>query len=404
MSEARIKILEMLQEGKITVDEAMAMLAQIPEDEQPRQEQQNWDDYNRETNNNNRRESRTYTFDGLADVGSTIKSALSDALGALEDIDIHIDIGGGGKKQHMNFVSTPITTDTIPSLRLLGKNAPVTIHGHEGNEIHINAKYSAKSRGATLHVHECCGSYELLYDYNAVRSVAVECYVPRHILIEQLHGESKNSSLELYDVQANSVELLTKNSKISIEDVKAPNITARTRNGNIHASGIFATHLDLETSNSKIDIEDVTAKIARLITSNAKIETEDVDIQQLYMKTSNASIKLEDAFDFEPETYTEPEFGSQTRPEDRVHTVVERVVEAHTSNGAVQMYIPDDVAVKLQASTSNGRIDSTLTNLIAHEISKNYLHATSQNYDTSTKKARIDIKTSNASVKIKQNE
>jgi DUF4097 and DUF4098 domain-containing protein YvlB len=303
----------------------------------------------------------------------------------------------------MQFESLPIT-DTISSLRLLGKNASVAIHGDDGNTVRIYTKYSTKSRGATPQIQENNGNYELLYDYNAMRSVAVECFVPQHILIDQIQGETKNSGIQLYNVLGNKVELLTKNSKITVEDVKAPNITARTRNGNIYASDILANHLDLETSKSKIEIEDVVAKIARRTTSNAKIETEDVDIEQLYMKTSNASIKLEDAFDFELETHSEPEFGSQTRPEDRASVAVERVIEAHTSNGSVQMNIPNDVAVKLQVSTSNGRIDSGLTNLIAHEISKNYLHATSQNYDTSAKKARIDIKTSNSSVKIKQDD
>ncbi|MCL2855475.1 MAG: DUF4097 family beta strand repeat-containing protein [Defluviitaleaceae bacterium] len=394
MSEGRIKILEMLQEGKITVDEAMAMLAQFPEEEQAQNQTNNNHD-----NNNDSRKEREYTasFD-FADVGNTIKGAISNALSALDDIDIQIEIGGG-KKYHMNFESEPITDTAIPSLRLLGKNAPVTIHGYEGSTIQINTKYATKSRGATLHVQEQNGNYELLYDYNAVRSVAVECYVPRHILIQQLHGESKNSALELYDVQAGHVELLTKNSKISLESVTAPNIVARTKNSNIEARYINTAHLDLETSNSKIEIEEVVAKIARLTTSNAKISTESINIQQLYMKTSNAGIKVEEALNFTNDETT-PEFGSQQRPEGIL--LAERVIEAHTSNGTVQIYVPDDVAVKLQASTSNGRIDSTLTNLIAHEISKNYLHATSQNYDTAQKRARIDIKTSNSSVKIKQ--
>ncbi|MCL2235167.1 MAG: DUF4097 family beta strand repeat-containing protein [Defluviitaleaceae bacterium] len=394
MNENRMKILEMLQEGKITVDEAMAMLAQIPEDEpQHRYEEPR---YSRDRHD---REPEVFDF---GNVGATIKGAFSDVISALDDIDIDVRVDlGGGKKHHKNFVSAPITTDTIPSLRLLGKNAPVMIRGHDGNEIHINAKYVAKSRGATLHVQENGGNYELLYDYNAVRYVLVECYVPRHVLVEYLHGETKNSAVELYDTRAGQVELLTKNSKIYIEDVNASHIVARTRNGNLYANGVTAINLDLETSNSKIDIEDVTARVARLTTSNAKINTENVNIQQLYMKTSNAAIKLEDAFDFEAETYQEPEFGSQIRPEDRVAAAVERVIEATTSNATVQMYVPRDVAVKLQASTTNGRIDSTLTNLITHEISKNYLHATSQNYDTAAKKARIDIKTSNGTVKIK---
>ena len=396
MSEARIKILEMLQEGKITVDEAMAMLAQIPEDGKSQE---------RHSDSHERKGHRSYNFDGLSNIGSDIRSAIDDALDTLGDeFGVHIGIGGAGKRHYANFVSQSITTDSIPSLRLLGKNAPVTICGHDGNEILINTKYSTKSRDATINLQEDGGNFELLYDYNTIRSLYIECFVPRHILVERIHGESKNSPIELYEVQAGSVELLTKNSKISIRDVRASEIIARTKNSNIYADGVTTSNLDLETGNSKIDIENVTAKTARLKTSNGKIETENINIQQLYLKTSNASIKLEDAFNFEPEVYTEAEFGNQTRPEDRVQTTVERVVEATTSNGKVEVHIPNDIAVKLQASTSNGRIDSDLTNLIAHEIGKNYLHATSQNYDTTTKKVRIAIYTSNANVKIKKDD
>jgi len=411
MSEARIKILELLQEGKVSVDEAMQLLRQVPDEDAPKprvvihstpkdictcnddcEEECTCDNdtnvNNNNNNNNNNNSHKNASFYGLDGIGETIRSAVNNALEAVDDVDISINLGNmfGSRNRHiLNLSSSPIVGD-IKSLKILGKNAPVEIVGYSGNAIKVEVKYQGKRGNAQVYLSEEGGNYELLYDYNAMRALGVECYVP-NVMIGHLHGESKNSKVELRNVSANDVELLTRNSKIEIEGVSANNITAKT-------------------SNSKIEMEKTKAKIARLTTSNSKIETEDIDVEQLYLKTSNSGIKVENpVIDSVAEGSSLSAAGSQYPPGDfraASITAKERVIEATTSNGGVEVNIPQGMAVKLQASTSNGRVECKLNDLVVNEISKNFLSGKSVNYDTAQNRVKVNINTSNSTVRIKE--
>ncbi|MDR2167473.1 MAG: DUF4097 domain-containing protein [Clostridiales bacterium] len=376
MNEGRMKVLEMLQEGKIGVEEAMGLLKQFPEEDAPREER------------------RDSGGGFLSELGDTISGAISDAIDASDGV-----FGGWqhGRKTTKEFVSDPITAD-IAAIKLLGKNGPVEIRGYEGNQVKIEVKYNAKRGDAQVFVREEGGVFELLYDYNALRWLAVDCLVP-NVLVGQIHGESKNSKVELYNIRAEQVALITKNSKIEMGNVNAPQIVAKTRNANIEAKNLQTVNLDLQTGNAKIDIENVKAKIARLTTSNAKIATENVDIEQLYLKTSNGNIKLENMFN-EAIDYVDarPE-GSQYPP--GAAPATERIIEAQTSNSGITVNLPADVAVDVQASTSNAGVECKIPNLVLNEFSKNYINGRTFDYDTHPRRLKLSLNTSNAAVKIR---
>ena len=349
----KMKILEMLSQGKITTDEAMLLLEQIGEQKGngPRPE-----------SGRGEKERRDFDF-SLGGLGETIGNAVRDGIGALEDIDVTLDLSDifipGHKGNYM--YTSPAIGQNITALRLLGKNDKIEITGHDGKDIRIFCEYKAKRHDVTVGVSEDGGVYELLYDYNAMRSMKIYCHVPRN-LIEELNAE-------------------TKNAKIILKDVKAGNIALTTKNDKIELARVAAAELNLQTSNSKIDIESVTAQNARLVTSNAKIATENIDIKHMYVKTSNSGIKLENIFGIDS---------------------AERTIEAHTSNGGISMFVPHSVAVSLQASTSNSSVTCHLPNMLTGESKKNYVNCKSQNYDTAANRAKINVSTSNGAIKIRE--
>jgi DUF4097 and DUF4098 domain-containing protein YvlB len=411
MNEGKVKILEMLQEGKITVEESLELLARFPDEKKranysdPRQinpdwhTDEDWDEDDREGD----------LGDDLANLGQRIKAGIEDAIGTdfatigndisqtfreigkeLEDVDINLDVAGlFGYYKHkstITYISDPIT-QSISQLKLLGKNAKVEIKGYNGDRLRITCKFNPKRQDAQVFVNEEKGSYEVLYDYNAMRSMAIYAEVPQSILVENIHGESKNGHLDLYGVKCRHAHLLTKNSSIRIENTNCEEIVARTRNSAIKAERLTADNIDFETSNSKIDVHDTTANTARLTTSNSKVVTEDCDIKQLFIKTSNAGIKMDSIF-----------MGTAAQG----NWDTERIVEAHTTNGGVSVYVPRDVAAAIQASTSNGRVDSEIPNMLMSEISKNYISGRNASYDRAAKKAKINVSTTNSTIKFRE--
>ena len=418
-NEGKLKILEMLAEGKITVEQSMELLAQFPDEKK--------NDYidPRQINPNKRKRGGEYEYEyeyeydeddeeesdfaeDLSSLGRRIKEGIEDAIGTdfatigagikesledLDDVDINIDLTGGlggifsyhKYKSSMTYISNPIP-QAISSLKLLGKNSSVEIKGYDGNQLRITCKFNAKNRDAQVFVNEDNGNFEVLYDYNAMRSMKIYAEVPR-VLVDNIHAETKNSSIDLHGVKARNANLLTKNSSIRVGDVECDEIVARTRNSAIKAERLNATNIDFETSNSKISLEDTAAQSARLTTTNSKVVTEHCDIKQLFIKTTNAGIKMENIF---RGTAGQGDWDA------------ERIVEAHTTNGNVAIYVPRDVAAMVQASTSHGRVDCELQNMMMDAMSKHYVNGKSMNYDAAARRVKINVSTTNSAIKIRE--
>jgi len=404
MNEARLKVLEMLEEGKITAHEASILLKQIP-DEQPKGRPRvhiHSDDMD-----------NMVDLSFLSGLGDTITNAVGDAMEAIGDAgNISFGFGARGPRETTEYTSNPIAGE-IPSIKLMGKNASVEVKGWDGNHVKFKVKYSPKGDARAM-ISEEGGNFEVLYDYNAMRWLGIDCYVP-HTLVGYLHAESKNAKVEVKNIRANNAVLITKNAKAEVQDVICPTITIKTRNAGIEADRVQATQLDFTTSNARIELDTVTARTARLTTSNAKVETDRIDIAKLYIKTSNGSIKLDNVFDSlmgagdslgAGTVPIDPQYAnSHPAPDAELHTssaTTERIIEASTSNSSISITIPPEVAVKLQASTSNARVDWKMPNVIVDEISKNYINGRTHDYDTRPKRAKISLNTSNGTIKVRE--
>ncbi|MDR2182894.1 MAG: DUF4097 domain-containing protein [Clostridiales bacterium] len=421
-NEGKIKILEMLQEGKITVEQSLELLAQFPDEKKagrrmdPRQinpnkrrdednDSENYDDWEWGSDWDEAEDEDGYDFSNLgqrikaeiegalgtdlSSIGNDIKQSIRDIGRDLEDADIHLDMSGlFGNYKHrstVTYISDPVP-QAINQLKLIGKNAKVEIRGYDGDRLRITCKYNPKRQDAQIIVNEAGGSYEVLYDYNAMRSVAIYAEVPR-VFVESIHGETKNAMVGLDGIKCRHAHLLTKNASIRVENSDCKEIAARTRNAAIKAEKLTADNIDFETSNSKIDVDDTTAQTARLTTSNSKVTTEHCDIKQLFIKTTNAGIKMERLFKYS---------AAQSQWD------AEHIIEAHTTNGGVSIYVPRDVAAVIQASTSNGRVDCELPNMLMGEISKNYISGRNRDYDNAAKKVKINVSTTNSTIKFKE--
>ena len=407
-NEGKMKILQMLSEGTIAVEDAMKLLEQFKDEEQenlrsqrpPRPERPRRPErphvYFGHVHGNGpdprvagQKTIRVNGSDEAISFAESIGEKISGALSKLDNLDFDLDIDlsdvFGSKHRYSNtvtYVSNPIAQN-IAALKLMGKNSKVEIEGYDGKELRITCSYKSKRPDTQVFVNEEHGGFEVQYDYNAMYSMEIKCEVPQ-VFIEEIQAESKNSSIKLQRLNGRTFNLLTKNGGIKLEKVRADEITAKTRNSAIQAEEVTADTISLETSNSKIDAEYITANVAHLITSNSKVETEDLDVKHLYIKTSNSGIKMENIF----QNFAEA--GG------------ERSVEAHTSNGSVSIYIPRNVAAMLQASTTNSRVDCHLQDLLVGDVSKNYLNGRTHDYDNATAKAKINISTTNGSIKIRE--
>jgi len=364
MSKERMRILEMLQDGKITVDEAMSLLARMPEDKEEKTRHNHKEDHDEDFSEYEyrREEKNNHWWNDTAD---SIKCAIDDALESLEDIDFPGIFSSGRGSQYMIFNHAP-KGGSLNFLKLLAKNGTLKIKSHDDANIKVELKYSAKKNKSRIYLQEEGGGLDLVYDYNAFRYFSITCFLPRGLVIENIYAENKNSSIELEEVKGNHIELITKNSAIKMNDVHAAQITA-------------------QTTNSKIYLEGVYAAIVRATTTNAKVEAERSIIKQFYAKTTNSTVKIE---------LKDGKGAIEDESE------IEYILDLKTTNGNIKVEGARDVPLSLNASTSHGRIDFNYSDMFIHEMSQNYINCKSQGYDQASKKLKMNLSTSNANIKI----
>lgn len=372
MSEERLRVLEMLKEGKISSDEALELLKQIPEEDESRgNNHRDWDEWG------SRPGQYTYTpdFSWIDDLRTVIKETTQNVM-------FPGDFLFGSKEER--FYAESDMGNGIRALIFEGKNAPVKLEAYGGNKIEIEARYRVKAHlNPHLAIREEGGTLRLISDNNSLHSLSISVRVPEKAHIGFVNLKSTNASVTADDILADKIELDTKNAPIKVSDVKADTLHCSTRNAPITLDDVKAQSIEAQTTNSKITADDVETAHARLTTDNAKISVKDSNIAQLFVKTNNAPVAIENA-----------SFDSQEQ---------DRQIDAKTSNGGITIRLPHgDFSCKLRASTTNGRISSELNDLEYRVNEKNYVEAATREYDQAQAKLNLNLQTSNGGIYIKR--
>lgn len=370
MKEERLKILEMLQEGKITTEEALELLKQVPDEDERQYEDRRpiWE----------QRPPHTHyrpDFSWIEDLRNAVEETVRSGLYPDEDVI-------GTKREKFTFNSD--IGDNIRALVFEGKNAPVKMVAYGGDRIEVEAQYKAKSGwNPYIALTEENNVYSLSYDDNALYMLGISVRVPDKAQIDSISLKTKNASILVDDMKARKIELSTKNESIKVSDTKGDSLYCETKNASIVLNDIEMREIDAHTAHSKISLDDVDAVFVRLITSNAKIDISDSDIVQLYAETSNSPLRFEDI---------------GYRDGERLCCI-----DAITTNGQITIRLPrEDFKCKLKASTTHGGIFSELNDMVYQANEPNYAEAQAIGYETAENKLNLNLQTTNYGIYIKR--
>ena len=373
MSEERLKILEMLNDNKITADEAAALLKQVQDsDNHSRNDRRDWN--------------RPYypnkpDLGWINDLRSVIEETASNLGEAVRDaINPNDSIFAPNKE---TFTAILNESSEIRELAFEGKNAPVKLESYGGDKIEIEAYYKAKGQwNPRFTLCEENGVYSLRYDDNALYMLSLNIRVPESSHIGDVSIKNRNSTITATGITANRIDLNTKNASIKLFNIKGERLICETRNAPITLNAVNVRETDVQTTNAKIILEDVNSFRARLMTSNAKIEVKDSDIVLLYAKTSNSPLRFENMCN----NGQEPVYS----------------IDAITTNGQISVQLPHkELFCKLRASTTAGGISNDLVDLEYQANEKNYVEAQTRGYETAYKKTNLNLQTTNSGIHIK---
>jgi DUF4097 and DUF4098 domain-containing protein YvlB len=396
MSEERLLILKMLEENKISSEEAAKLLAAL--DEKPEQESANNYKRNQRANGFNEEAAKVrervnewkkgfknnYSqadFDNMIDDFATKaekfgKNVASTTVGIVDKVIDYVgsfvdtnsfNIFGSFQTVQKNFEVYPAENAV---LEIAGVNGSISIKKHIDPKVVIisRIKSSAPNGEGIITFSDDPNNISIKVNSTAFNvSVSHEIFIPE-TKFKTIKIENSNGKIYIEDSLSEEITATTKNAHIELMGVNSDKISVNTKNARIQMSYIIGGNININTSNAVIDIKHIKATDVNAVTLNGRIAIEnaqnvdgDSDMN-MYLKTSNGSIKV-----------------NMNDMDSRVYKV-----KAHASNGTINLLIPEIMYHNVNRKGTGG----------------GFVEAESKNYDSGLNKVNITAETMNGHIEV----
>lgn len=396
ISEERLLILKMLEEKKITSEDAAKLLAALDEENKQestdnfaRKQKANGfadeaakvrdrvNEWKKEFKNNYNQADFDNMIDDFAtkaeklgkNVASTtfgIVDKVIDYVGSFVDTN-SFNIFGNLQTVQKNFEVYPVDGATF---EISGFNGTITIKKHLDPKVTIisRIKSSAPNGEGIVTFNDDPANISVKVNGTAMNvSVSHEIFIPEK-KFKLIKVENANGKIYIEDSLSEELIATTKNAHIELMGVNSDMVSVNTKNGRIQIGYVIGGKIEINTSNAVIDIKHIKAKDISAVTMNGRITIEnaqntdaDTDMN-MYLKTSNGGIKV-----------------NMNDMDSRVYKV-----KAHASNGSVNLLIPEIVYHNINRKGATG----------------SFVEAESKDYETGINKVNITGETMNGHIEI----
>lgn len=398
ISEERLLILKMVEEKKISTEEAAKLLAAL-EDESAKENTDNFN-YRKNQKSNNfaeeaakvrdrvnewKREFKTNynqaDFDNMIDdfankaekfgknVASTtagIVDKVIDYVGSFVDTN-SFNIFGSLQTVQKNYEVIPVEG---ANLEISGVNGSITIKKHLDPKVMIISRIKSPSPtgdGIVTFVDDPANISIKVGSAAMNVSVSHEIFIP-DIKFNSIKIENSNGKIYIEDSLSQEVTATTKNAHIELMGVNSDKVSVNTKNGRIQLNYIIGNKIDINTSNAVIDIKHIKVNEVSAVTVNGRINIENAQNvdgssdMNMYLKTSNGGIKV-----------------NMNDMDNRVYKV-----KAHASNGSINLLIPEIV----------------YHNVNRKGVTGSFVEAESKDFESGLNKVTITGETMNGQIEI----
>ena len=395
-SEEKLLILKMLEEGKITSEEAAKLIEALDGGERPRgagegasrqQKQPNFQDEvhkARERINNFKKEfKQNYNqsdFDRMVDefsnkaekLGKNLASTtfglvdrMIDFVGSFVDTNA-FNIFGSYTAVEKNF---EVPAAEGMELYIEAVNGPILVKKHLENTIIIKSRVKSPQNNvdSILQFEDKGNSVAMKLNKPGNISVSHEVFLPA-LKFKSIKFETNNAKIYVEDTLSESFLAVTRNGHIELMGVNSDIVDVGTKNGKIQVGYVIGKNIDINTTNSVIDIKHIKAENINAANTNGRIYVENVQNRDtsyhidLSLKTTNGGIKV-NMNDMDNRGYK---------------------VKARTTNGGVNLLIPEMTYHHLNRQGTDGT----------------FVEAESSGYDSYLQKVSVKADTVNGYIEI----
>ncbi|MCX7921040.1 MAG: DUF4097 domain-containing protein [Clostridia bacterium] len=396
VNEEKMFILKMLEEGKISSEEAAKLIEalegnktkQYSGESIPRQQKQpnfqeeifkmreKVNDWRKDFKNNYSQKDFDHMVDefsvkaekvgkNLATTTFGIVDKVIDFVGSFVDTST-FNIFGSYATVERNFEALAVEG---MELNLEGINGHVVVKKHADNKIVIKSRVKSPVNNADniLMFSDSANAVDLKINKIGNISVSHEVLLPT-VKFGKIKLETANGRIYVEDSISKEFEAITRNSHIELMGVNSEKVSVSTKNARIQINYVIGKDIDVRTNNSLIDIKHIKLENLNAVTTNSKIFVENAQNYEssrnmnMYLKTTNADIKV-NMNDMEKRGYK---------------------VKAQTTNGGINLLIPEII----------------YNNINKQGIGGSFVEAESNGYEAYAEKVHINAETANAFIEI----
>jgi len=238
-------------------------------------------------------------------------------------------------------------------------NGQIHIKGYNGDKITAKILYTPKRGNPVADLIALGNKYYLSYDENEFESVSVDAYIP--------------------ETMFSSIRAANTNGHMVISTVTADDIRFENQNGDIEITGLAAKNLIIETNNGNMRLNNITADRASIDDFNGSIQAANIDAAQMKMTTFNGGVSMQVAgFN----RYREYTWGIES------------------NNGKATLILPSsvDIGYNIRATAALSEVRMGLTGLSYTKNLRDSVEAESTNFDIAPRRVELMMETSNAPI------
>lgn len=284
MKEEKIMILRMLQDGKITPEEAINLLEALDDEE----------DFEIPEDFHERGPKSRLSNKTLEEIGTDIGNAFGNLFTSIKDIGSSIGINSLTESMELDL-EEDISHISHPKIDLKSVNGSIKVRPHESDKVNISI-YCRYKEGNNLSGRQFYKFYiednKLVFYpvYSSDISINLDVRLPDKYY-DELVVETNNSSIEVDGLNLTKLKCETKNSSIKIKGVQARKTKLTSQNGRIQGDSLNIDNIEAITTNSGIFFDQVETEDLSAHTANGKIRLKDIKSHRVTANTSNASIE-----------------------------------------------------------------------------------------------------------------
>lgn len=321
MEQKKKAILEMVENGTLTADEAIVLLRNLATDEEtaapvvtePKEQKQQEEPTAEEQEANDFFEDVKKDFSYL---GNQMMKFVQTAVDQVKKADFQSPFG-----EKTTFERTyPIEVSHLQRVYAEGLNGGIQVKAHDSQDVSVHAKVSfyldvdeetAVERFEKEFVHTVDGDTLIVESETLRGRVDLTIFVPQS--------------------QLDKVTVVSKNGQVAVEGVNTRQLKVETANGKIHCVGNTFEDAKLKTLNGKIYVKNVTGNEIEASALNGTVYLEG-HLNEIEAETTNGTISI---------TTTDE---------------TARKIEAESFAGGIELFIPKQMAFNGHLETNMGSI------------------------------------------------